>query len=57
MKEITQAEISKLIDGGYIRNTYRGYVNAKTNSPCGFYRTRTKRYIEDKYANIAKRLK
>ena len=38
-----------------IRNSGRGYAD-KFGNVVGFYRTRNKRYIEDKCVDIAKRL-
>lgn len=55
MKEIKKEEIELLIKNNIIRNTIRGYEDRRGNST-GFYRTRNKRYIEDKFADIAKRL-
>ena len=46
------------MNAGIIRNTNRGYVNAN-GSEIGYYRTKGsahKRYIQDKYADIANRL-
>lgn len=47
--------MKKLIDNGYMRNTKKGYVDKK-GSAVTYYRTRNKIYIEDKFANIAKKL-
>ena len=55
MKEVKKESIEKLIKEKVIRNTYRGFVN-KFGDAIGFYRTRNKRYIEDKYADIAMKL-
>ncbi len=55
MKEIKKEEMELLIKNNVIRNTIRGYEDRRGNST-GFYRTRNKRYIEDKYVDIAKRL-
>ena len=55
MKLISKEEVEKLIEKNYLRNTPRGYVDRK-EATIGFYRTRNKRYIEDKYADIAKRI-
>ena len=39
-----------------IHNPDKGFVDRSRNV-IGFYRTRNKRYIEDKYVNIAKKIK
>lgn len=56
MKQITHEEIQALVNAKYIKNSRHGYVG-KDGYPVGFYRTQNKRYIEDRYANIAKRMK
>lgn len=56
MKEITKEEMKVLEQKRIIFNSTEGYVD-KFGNPVGFSRTRNKRYIEDKYVNIAKRLK
>ncbi len=56
MKQITKEEIQSLVDAKYIKNSRQGYVG-KDGFPVGFYRTQNKRYIEDRYANIAARMK
>ena len=55
MKQITKEEMQKLIDNHYIKNTGRGFVDRRGYT-VGFYRTKKKRYIEDKYVDIANRL-
>ena len=58
IKEISKQEIQKLLDAGIIRNTHLGYVNQKGND-VGYYRTSGaghKRYIQDRYADKAKKL-
>lgn len=50
MKEISKDKMQKLIDKHVIRNTVSGFVD-RQNRVIGFYRTKNKRYIEDKYAN------
>lgn len=58
IKVISKQGIEKLLNAGIIRNTNRGYVNAN-GSEIGYYRTKGsahKRYIQDKYADIANRL-
>lgn len=55
MKLITKEEMNVLIKKGYLRNSNRGLVDRHENI-VGFYRTRNKRYIEDKYADIARKL-
>lgn len=54
MKLITKEEMNVLFDKGILRNTNRGIVDRKEYI-VGFYRTRNKRYIEDKYVNIARK--
>ena len=44
-----------MIEKGYITNTRLGLVD-KRGYAVGFYRTRNKRFIEDKYADIAAKL-
>lgn len=39
-----------------INNSDKGFVD-RSGNVIGFYRTRNKRYIEDKYVNIAKKIK
>lgn len=55
LKQISQIEMGKLLKHGYVVNTKRGYVT-KTGQQVGFYRTKNKRYIEDRYVNLAKDL-
>ena len=55
MKEINKEAVELLEKKKIIRNSGRGYVD-KFGNVVGFYRTRNKRYIEDKYVDIAKRL-
>lgn len=55
LKQISKEEMKKLIDNKYIYNTSRGFVDKNENIIC-FYRTRNKRYIEDKYVDIVRRL-
>ena len=58
LKEISKQEIEKLIKANIIKNTGKGYVNPKKNYRVGYYKTcGGHRYIEDKFADIAKRLK
>lgn len=56
MKEIKKEEIELLINKGVIHNTNKGFVN-KNGCIVGFYKTTNKRYIEDKYVDIAEKLK
>lgn len=56
MKEISKEEIRKLVSKKYIHNSKFGFVD-KRGFKVGFYRTRNKRYIEDKYADIASKIK
>lgn len=55
MKEIKKEYIELLEKYKIIYNTNNGYIDNHGNT-IGFYRTRNKRYIEDKYVDIAKRL-
>ncbi len=51
MKEITKKGIETLIDNNLLHNSPKGYVDIN-NCVVGFYRTKHKRYIEDKYVNV-----
>ena len=42
-----------LIKNEVVRNSSKGFVD---KNQIGFYRTRNRRYIEDKYVDIAKKL-
>ena len=53
MKEITKKEMEALIANNVIYNTVKGFIGSDGNE-IGFYRTRHKRYMEDKYVDIAK---
>lgn len=55
MKEITKKEMEALLAKGVIRNSAKGYVK-QNGDVVGFYRTRHRRYLEDKYVDIAKKL-
>lgn len=44
-----------LLKNGIIKQTSRG-IFSKDGKPTGFYRTKTNRYIEDKYVDIARTL-
>lgn len=55
MKLITKEEMELLIKNGVLSNSRNGMIDRRGNT-VGFYRTRNKRYIEDKYANIAAKL-
>ena len=55
MEQITQEQINALIENGILRNTREGIVNTD-GLPAGFYKTRHKKYIEEKYLYIAKTL-
>ena len=65
MKEISKDGIKKLIKAGLIKNTNRGYVDPKRGNEygelvrIGYYKTVNgrHRYIEDKYADILKKLR
>lgn len=54
LKEITKEQIELLIKNGVVFNSTKGFVD-KNENQISFYRTRNKRYIEDKYADIAKK--
>lgn len=54
MKEIKKEDVELLISKKIIKNTTKGFVD-KNNNQIGFYRTRNRRYIEDKYVDIAKK--
>lgn len=54
MKEITKEEMEVLVDKKIIKNTSKGFTD-KFGNEVGFYRTRNKRYIEDKFADMAKK--
>lgn len=56
MKEITKQEIKLLEKHDIIKNTHKGYIGVDDGYQVGFYRTVNKRYIQDKYADIAKTL-
>lgn len=55
MKEIKKEEMELLEKRKIVRNSSKGYVD-KFGNVIGFYRTRNKRYIEDKYVDIARRI-
>lgn len=55
MKCITKREMEKLLKHGVIKHSKYGIVNEQ-GTPTGFYKTRTHRYIEDKYVDIARKL-
>lgn len=55
MKFISKKEMELLIKNGILTNSRNGIVDRRGNT-VGFYRTRNKRYIEDKYVNIATKL-
>lgn len=55
MKQITKEEMELLLNNGIVRNSNNGIVD-KNGFTVGFYRTRNKRYIEDKYVGIARKL-
>lgn len=55
IKIITKEEVKLLIDKGILKNTSKGLVD-QTMTPTGYYITRHKRYIEDKYADMAKQM-
>lgn len=55
MKEIKKEAVELLEKNKIIYNSDKGYVD-KFGNVIGFYRTRNKRYIEDKYVDISNRL-
>ena len=55
LKEVTKEQMELLIKNGVVRNSLKGFVD-KNENQIGFYRTRNRRYIEDKYVDIAKKL-
>lgn len=55
LKEVTNEQMKLLIKNRIVFNSEKGFVD-KNKRQIGFYRTRNKRYIEDKYVDIAKKL-
>lgn len=55
LKEIKNEQMKLLEKNNVVHNSDKGYVD-KNGNVIGFYRTRNKRYIEDKYVDIAKKL-
>ena len=55
MREITKEQMELLVENNIIKNSTNGFVDNRHNK-IGFYRTRNKRYIEDKYVDIASKL-
>ena len=55
IKLITKEEMDVLVKKGVLHNTSRGYVDRNGNL-ASYYRTCNKRYIGDKYADLAKKL-
>lgn len=56
MKEIKLEEMKLLLKNEIIRNTKNGFVN-RDGVQVGFYKTcHNKRFLEDKYVDIAKNL-
>ena len=55
MKEIKKEEIELLVKKNILHNSRSGFVDRYGNT-IGFYCTRNKKYIEDKYVDIAKKL-
>lgn len=55
MKQITKEDMNLLLEKNIIQNSHRGMIN-KQNNCIGYYRSKNKIYIEDKYADIAKNL-
>lgn len=55
LKEVTKEQMELLVKKRIVFNSSKGFID-KNNNQIGFYRTRNKRYIEDKYVDIARRL-
>ena len=55
IKVITNKEMKKLYQNGVIKQTSLGIVS-KEGKPTGFYGTKNKKYIEDKYVDIAREI-
>lgn len=58
IKVITEKEIDLLLENGVLKHSHKGYINQHGQS-VGFYRCKgagQKRYIEDKYQEIASKL-
>lgn len=55
MKEIKKNELETLVNNRVVRNSKFGYVN-RYGDTVGFYKTRNKMYIEDKYVDMARKL-
>lgn len=55
MKPIKKKEIDLLLKKKIIRNSCRGMVDEE-NIPIGYYSSKNRIYIEDKYVDIAKKL-
>ena len=53
IKEISEREMNLLIKKNIIYNSHNGYVDTNGNK-VGFYATKHKTYIEDKYVDISK---
>lgn len=51
IKLITKEQVERLERDNIIHNTSKGYIDNQGYT-VGFYRTRNKRYIEDKYADM-----
>ena len=54
LKEIKKEEMELLIKNNVIHNSSKGFVDKHGNT-IGFYRTRNKCYIEDKYVDISRK--
>ena len=55
LDSLRKEDVELLISKKIIKNTTKGFVD-KNENKIGFYRTRNRRYIEDKYVDIAKKL-
>lgn len=56
MREIKKDEVKLLESRKIIRNSDRGFVD-RFGNVVGFYKTKNKRYIEDKYVGIVEKVK
>ena len=54
IKPITRKEINLLLKNKIIHNSHNGMVDSN-NNPIGYYCTKTKIYIEDKYVKLARK--
>lgn len=52
MKQISKKEMELLLENNILHNSNRGMIN-KHGQKVAFNKSRNKRFIEDRYANIA----